>query len=307
MTDVFSQTTTGGRAGQFVFNDLNKSQGRQNASISASRSARYEEQKRERVDNYVIVLQALDQEVLNKVDAINNKKQEILTIINNAQSNRKEFKDNYVSNVTSAQSDPVATKIAHTAGISTFTYDCQFILRGDESRERVCKNGLSAPVYPDILAAWYYPNLETLKSNVDFYRDGETYIRVTDNTLGIGVTAHEFGDAGGVTGTVGIITSSSPLGIYYFFSNIDAIVPNASQKISTLVDEIETLRGEVTDFLSGENGTNQIRSLKTRAHVDLWYEKKGQTQKQTSSIDYSGAINSLQSNENFDVIQNYNA
>lgn len=307
MTNIFSQSTTGGRAGQFVYDDLDKSQGRQTASISASRSLKYEEQKRKRVDNYVIVLQALDQEVLSKVDIINNKKQEILTIIDNAQSNRKEFKDNYVSNVTSAQSDSIATKIAYTAGISTFTYDCQFITRSNETQEKVCKNGLSAPVYPDILAAWYYPNLETLKSNVDFYRDGETYIKVTNNTLGVGVTAYEFGDEGGVTGTVGIVTSSSSLGTYYFFSNIDAIVPGASQKISTLVNEIETLRGEVSDLLSGENGTNQIRSLKTRAQVDLWYEKKGQTQKQTSSIDYSGAINSLQSNENFTVIQNYNA
>ena len=309
MADIFSKTTSGGRAGQFVYNDLNKSQEKQIVAFSESRVAKYEEQKRERVDNYVIVLQALDQECLKKVNIINSKKREILAIIDTAR-NEKEFTNKYINNISNAQSDEIASKISYTAGISTFTYNCRTtrdIVGEIEFIRTVCNTGTRAPVYPDILAAWYYPNLETLKANVDFYKDGETYIRMANNTLGVGVTAHEFGDAGGVTGTTGIVTSSSPLGSYYFFSNINAIVPGASQKISTLVNEIETLRGEVNELLFGEDGTNQIRSLKTMAQVDLWYEKKSQTQPQTSSINYSGASNSLQSNQNFDIIQNYNA
>lgn len=313
MDNPFSPTTTGGRAGQSVYTELTDKQTNQTASGSASRAAKYEKEEQTRVDNYVVVLEALDKDALSKVNIINNKKQEILNIISNANSKRTPFQDTYVSSESSAQSNSTASKVVYTAGITTFTYDPQTRFISVGQSEIVYKIGVRGPVYPDILAAWYYPKLESLTVDTPFYREGETYIKVTSNNLGIGVTAYEFGDTAGATGSIGLVTTSnSPLGTYYYFSDIDSITPGASKKISDLVSDIETLRTEVSNYLSGistttgtNNGTNEIRSLKSNAQVDLWFEKKGQTA--VSFIDYSAGLSSLEDSDNSKIIQDYNS
>jgi predicted DNA-binding ribbon-helix-helix protein len=293
-TNPFSPTTTGGAAGQFVFNDIVEDQEAQSTSIALSRAEKYEAEDQERVDNYVVVLEALDQEALNKVNSINGKKQEILTIITNAYNTSAKGSGTFQDEAT-AQGDTTAAKVVDAAGITTFTYACS-------GSPVVCDIGAKAPMYADTLAAWYYPNVESLNASVTFYRQGESYTAIGATNLGIGVTAYEFGDADGVTPDVsGIVTTSSSLGDYYYFTDIDSIIAGSATSITNLITEIETLRTEVSDFLSGiSTGTNKVRKLKSNAQVDLWYEKKGQL---SDTTDYVGGLNTM--NTNKDIIQDY--
>lgn len=290
-TNPFSSNTTGGKAGSFVYDELNKNQSYNDESIALSRAAKYEAEDQTRVNNYVVVLSALDQDILNKVQIINNKKQEIVSIIGNVFSSTS---NPLVSSVGSVN-DPIAEKVVYMAGISTFTYG----------------GGISPPVgvrgkiFPDIFVAWQYPNLESLNVNVDFYRDGGDYVDITSSNLGIGATAYEYGDAAGATGTIGLVTTTNAdLGYYYFWSNLSSVDAGAATSISNLVDEIEVLRIGISSSLTdAQDGTNKIRNLKTKAQEDLWFEKKGQTAPPVS--DYQGGIDSLE--ENATIIQNYNA
>lgn len=310
MANPFSPTTSGGRAGQNVYNDVSNLEKRRTASQTASRAEKFEEQKRKKIDDYVVVLKALDQEALKKVSQINDRKRKILTIINNSRS-KVSTRNAYIRDIATAQSNPVASKIVDV-GFTTFRYDCQTITQilsgGSALETTVCNVGVSAPVYPDILVAWQYPNVESLAVDGEFYKQDESYVLVTNDNLGVGATVRTFGEESGATGSIGVglkTTFSSPLGTYYYFNNIDAITPGASSQISTLVNEIESLRGELNTFLVGiGSGVNEIRSLKSKTQVDLWFDKKGQTT--TTLPSYSGTVSSLENSQNSTIIQNYN-
>lgn len=312
MANPFSPTTTGGVAGQFVYTEIDTSGKKEVASLAESRSAKYEAEDQERVNNYTTVLEALDQDALVKIQTINNKKQEIVTIINNVYNTSG---GPLVSDIGSVN-DSTAAKVVYMAGISTFTYDCV----GDDPP--VCQVGVSGQVFPDILSAWHYPNVESLNITPEFYRQGETDIVVTNANLGIGVTAYEFGDAAGITGTIGLVTTSnSSLGSYYFYSNLSLVNPGAATSITNIVNEIEVLRNQVRNFLTGiatdpivtgypivtgvTTATNKIRSLKSISQVNLWFEKKGQ--QIPTPTDYPGGLMSLENQNNASIIQNYNS
>ena len=300
MSNPFSPTTTGGAAGEFVYNELDKKQTSQTTSIAKSRSAKYEAEAQKRVDNYIVVLEALDQSAIDKINSINGKKQQILTIINNAYTASAKGSGTFKTKAQ-AQADTTAAKILYAAGITTFNYACS----GDPE---VCSLGAKAPMYPDILAAWHYPKVESLDASSVFYRQGESYVSV-GSSLGIGITAYECGDVAGITTDVtgGIVTTAnSKLGDYYFFSNIDSIIAGSATSITNLITEIETLRTEVNDFVVGvTTGTNRIRALKSAAQVDLWFEKKGQQEQ--PPIDYASGLNAMNDETNKNIIQNYNS
>jgi hypothetical protein len=312
MANPYSSTTSGGSAGQSVYNDVSSIERRRIVSQVSSDDAAIEEQQRKKINDYIVVLKALDQEALRLLDEINDRKISILTIINNARS-KVSTRNAYVRSIETAQSNPVASKIVDV-GFSTFRYDCQTITQilnvGTAIQTTVCNVGVRAPVYPDILVAWQYPNIESLVVDVDFYKQDEGYVSVTNQNLGIGVTILTFGEESGVTGSIGLKTTfSSPLGTYYYFTNIDSITPGASSEISALVNEIESLRGELNTFLVGiGSGVNEIRALKSKTQVDLWFDKKGQQTQQTTILpSYSGTISSLENDRNSSIIQNYNA
>lgn len=291
----FSPDTSGGRAGQFVYSDLNKKQNNETSSIALSRSAKYEAEDQARVDNYVVVLKALDEDILERIQIINDKKQEIVTIIDNVFNTTN---TPLISNKNSV-SDPIAEKVVYMAGISTFTYGTP------TGNPPVYPIGVRGEIFPDILVSWQYPNVESLNINTDFYRTGEGYVTVTPANLGIGITAYEFGDAAGETGFIGLVTTSnSSLGYYYFWSDLSSVDANAATSISTLVTEIEDLRVGINSSLNdAQDGMNQIRNFKGNAQIDLWFEKKGQTAPPVS--DYQGGIDSLE--ENATIIQEYDS
>jgi len=329
MPNPFLPTTTGGRAGDFAYNDLlrNKEYDEEtlvgingvippgNPDAPYKSTYDYEAEFEEKVDNYVVTLEATDQYALSILAVINNKKQEIVSIMSDVFDSINNIGLDYPTGAeilvsdTASVSDADAEKVTYMAGISTFIYPdgCVSTAATDPAcvpAFNCCLVGVRGEVYSDIIAAWHYPKVENLDTSTDFYREGESYIKVTGSNLGIGATAYEFGDAGGSTGTVGIVTSGSSLGYYYFWPDLNAVNSGAASSISSLISDIETLRTEINDYYVGvTTGTNKIRAFKSLYQLDLWYEKKGQ---RTNTIyDYQGAITTLEGNS--ETIQNYDS
>lgn len=292
----FAPTTTGGTAGSFVYNDLTTKQNYDNRTVALNRAAKLEAEVQTKLNNYVVVVKALDQDILDRLQIINNKKQEIVTIIDDVFTN---YSDSNPLRTSKSFTDTVADKVVYMAGISTFTYGTP------TGNPPVYPIGVRGQVYPDIIAAWHYPNLDTLDVDKVFYKDGEKFITVTNANLGVGVTAYEFGNAAGATGIIGLVTTSNAsLGYYYFWSNLSSVDAGAATSISNIVTEIELLRVGINSSLTDTvDGDNKVRGLKSQIQVDLWFEKKGQ--RSVNIADYPGAIDNL--DDNATIIQNYNS
>lgn len=325
MTNPFISNTVGGRAGDFVYEDIAREKQREEESISNlptapgnpdapfKTSADYEAEDREKVENYTTVVVALDKEALGKLEIVNQKKQEIADIMSEAFAEVNTLSP-YPTAISGKQlislpgsvNDSDAEKISYMAGIGTFLYPsaCNSDPPGDTGCDvdiDCCLVGVSVPIYSDIVGAWHYPNLESESAGGPFYRENEKYIRVTNSNVGIGVTAYEFGNVGGTTKFVGIVTTQGDLlGSYYFWPDIDVVRPGSASSITSLVNDIETLRTEINDIFVGEDGSNIIRKDKTFQQINLWYEKKGQL---GSGINYQQSLDSLENNQ--DIVQEY--
>jgi hypothetical protein len=320
MTNPFIPNTVGGRAGDFAYEDITREKQREEESLSNiptapgnpnapfKTSADYEAEDREKVENYTTVIVPLDNEALSKLEIVNQKKQEIADIMTEAFAEVDTLSP-YPTAISGKQlialpdsvSDSDAEKVSYMAGISTFLYPsaCNPDPPSDTGCDvgiDCCLIGVSAPIYSDIVGAWHYPNLESESAGKPFYSVGEKYIRVTDSNVGIGVTAYEFGNVEGATEFVGIVTTQGDLlGSYYFWPDIDVVRPGSASLITSLVNDIETLRTEINDIFVGEDGSNIIRKDKTFHQINLWYEKKGQL---GSGINYQRSLNSLENNQN---------
>jgi len=324
MSNPFLPTTTGGRAGEFAYNDLLRERDYDAETIAGLNGVippgnpdapykttyDYEAEFQEKVDNYIVTLEATDQYALGLLNIINNKKQEIATIMSNVFDSINNVGPGYPTGSEVLISDPtlvndnIAEKVVYMAGITSFTYPDSCVVGLCITSFNCCLDGVRGEIYPDVIAAWHYPKVENLDTDTDFYREGESYVKVTSSNLGIGVTAYEFGDAAGSTGTVGLVTSGSRLGYYYFWSNLNAVNSGAASSISSLVTDIESLRTEINDYFVGvTTGTNKIRAFKGLYQLDLWYEKKGQ--RSSTIYDYQGALNTLEGNSQ--TIQNYDS
>lgn len=331
MPNPFVPTTTGGRAGQFTYNDLDTSLEYQSVSIAsttgvippgnptASRktSADYEAEDQQKVDNYTITLKATDEYALGKLTILNNKKQEIVDIMTTVFAGINSIGIDYPTGAeilvssTGSVSDATAEKVTYMAGISTFIYPdgCVSTAATDPActpSYDCCLVGVRGEVYPDIIGVWHYPNVENLSTGDAFYKEGESYVSLTGSNLGIGVTAYEFGNVAGNTDFIGLVTTAnSSLGYYYFWSDLSAVNAGAATSISNLVSEIESLRTEINNFYVGiDTGTNKLRALKTLNQLNLWYEKKGQTTSY-EVYNYQDGIDVLDGNTQ--VIQDYNS
>lgn len=329
MTNPFIPNTVGGRAGKFTYNDLISDQKYQTVSAggisnsippgnpdapyktSADRLAEYQE----KVDNYTTSLKATDSYALEKLLIINNKKQEIVDIMSTVFSSINTTGINYPSGSeilisdTGSVSDSTGEKVTYMAGISTFIYPDGCVSTAATSPACVpgsdcCLVGVRGEVYPDIIAAWHYPNVENLSTGNAFYRQGESYIKVNNSNLGIGITAYEFGDANGSTGTISLVNSGSSLGYYYFWNDLSAVNAGAASSISNLVSDIQSLRTEINNYyVNADDGTNKLRSLKNLEKINLWYEKKGQSENNVV-YNYQDGIDMLEGNTQ--IIQDYN-
>lgn len=327
-SNPFKPTTVGGRAARTLYKDIhddNEFQGVAgssgvispgNASAPQKTSADYEAEDREETTNYIIALSATDSHALGKLTILNRKKQEIVDImstvftsINNTGVNYPSVNERLVSS-TGSVSDSTGEKVTYMAGISTFIYPDGCVSTAATDPECIsgsdcCLVGVRAEIYPDIIAAWHYPNVESLSVGEAFYKEGESYVKVTSSNLGIGVSAYEFGDAAGNTGYLNLVTSGSSLGYYYFFSNLSSVNSGAATSITNLVSDIESLRTEINNlYTDSTNGTNKMRALKSRSNVNLWFEKKGQAGN-NQITNFQDGLDGL--NQNRQIIQDYNS
>lgn len=332
MPNQFIPNTTGGRAGQFTYNDLTQSDQYQGVSVAGTSnvippgnpsapyktSADYEAEDQQKVDNYVIPIKATDEYALSRLTILNNKKQEIVDIMTTTFASINSIGVDYPTGAeilvsdTASVSDSTAEKVTYMAGISTFIYPDGCVPTAATSPACTpafdcCLVGVRGEVYPDIIGVWQYPNVESLSTGDAFWKEGESYVKLTSSNLGIGVTGYEFGNVAGNTDFIGLVTTSnSSLGYYYFWPDLSAVNAGAATSISNLVSDIESLRTEINDYYVGvDTGTNKLRSLKSLNQLNLWYEKKGQSEQSGEIYNYQSGIEMLDGN--VQTIQDYNS
>jgi len=330
------QETTGGKAGFAAFNELTSDKAYDDETIKDNPGSplpfpvenppeQYVDavKKIERLDYEGIQLQkfkdikktceAMDdifeREFMNPINA---KKQQIVAIMSEA------F-DAIPATPTSAPiilpaDTAPTTGVVYQAGIGTFSY------REDTSTPPIPLIGLKGQIFPDVLAAYHYPNLSNGNhGETDLPLVNGTYISVSSNgiggsgeyknsKLGIGQSVYHSGD-NDYAGAAGLVTSLTPLGNYYFFgpapvsgavgTNIDVVRPGSATSITNLIADIDTLRSNLQSRIgppqaNNNSGINTLRSSKHREELDVWFSEAGKRTENT--FDFQGGMDSLVGN-----------
>ena len=255
------------------------------------------------------------------IDPINAKKQQIVTIMTTAKNaipissppnNKLLIESPAAAPDTGVVYPPLAS--GGNAGIGTFIYAT---VPGTPDPTPVI--GVKADIFPDILAAFHYPNLSNGNhGETDLPLANGAYIRVSStiggsgeysgSNLGIGESVYHSGDTD-YAGAVGLVTSLSPLGDFYFFAgtensngigaNINNVLSGAQSQVSTLIDEITDLRSSLRVRIGppqadNSSGINTLRSSKHREELDTWFIEAGRRTENIS--DFQGGIDSLVGN-----------
>ena len=246
------------------------------------------------------------------IDQINAKKQQIVTIMTTAKNAIPTV--NPASNVrliTTTGSAP-DTGVVYQAGLETFVYAT--------AAGPTDILGVRGEVYPDILAAYHYPNLsdgnhgdsDLPLSDGQFTKVSRTTSRSAEystNTLGIGQTVYHSGD-NDYAGAVGVVTTQqSSLGYFYFFggtedsngigANINNVSSGAQSQISGLIDDIDALRTNLRirigpPQVGNSAGINTMRASKFQDELNVWYDEAGNRTKNIA--DYQGGMDALVGN-----------
>ena len=181
--------------------------------------------------------------------------------------------------------------------------------------------GVRGEIFPDILAAYHYPNLsENNHGDSDLPLASGEFIRVSrtgtaigsgeysTNNLGIGETVYHSGDKD-YAGAVGVVTSQSSLGYFYFFggtedsngigANINNASSGAQSQISDLITEIKDLRTSLRirigpPHTDSSAGINTLRESKHRDELEVWYDEAGNRTKNIA--DFQGGMDALVGN-----------
>ena len=245
------------------------------------------------------------------IDQINAKKQQIVTIMTTAKNAIPTV--NPASNVrliTATGSAP-DTGVVYQAGLETFVYAT--------AAGPVDILGVRGEVFPDILAAYHYPNLsdgnhgdsDLPLSDGQFTKASRTTTRSAEystNTLGIGQTVYHSGD-NDYAGAVGVVTSQSSLGYFYFFggtedsngigANINNASSGAQSQVSGLIDDIDALRTNLRARIGppqvgNSAGINTMRASKFQDELNVWYDEAGNRTKNIA--DFQGGMDALVGN-----------
>lgn len=243
------------------------------------------------------------------IDPINAKKQEIVGIMSaafNAIPPNSVDPDPNRRLILPTDTAP-NTGIVYQAGIGSVSYAVSPDPGGGPDVEIF---GAKGQIFPDVLAAYHYPNLSNgSHGETDLPLANGTYISVSSNgiggsgeyknsKLGIGESVYHSGDTD-YAGAVGLVTSLSPLGNYYFFSDINVVRPGSSSAISDLIDQINDLRSNLRVRIGppqadNSSGINTLRSTKLQDELAVWYDEAGN---RTENIfDFQGGIDSLVGN-----------
>ena len=320
------QDTTGGKAGFEAFEELSSEKAYDDETLSdnpgdsgrpfpvENSAPSYIEQRRaiqgvdfikpqlEKFENLKKTCEATDDFFERQyIDKINGKKSEIVGIMAEALGAVPTSNPPTNNQLITAPGSAPTTGVVYQAGISTFVYAT---IPGTPNPINVI--GVKGQVFPDILAAYHYPDL----SNQNFEGlpggDSGTFIRVSrtvtasgfyaTNTLGIGETVYHSGDNDGedpiapaYAGAVGVVTSQGSLGDFYFFggaetnnigANIDVVRAGSSSSITDLIEEIDDLRKSLRVAIgppqvSNQAGINTLRDSKTREERTVYYDREG--------------------------------
>ena len=219
--------------------------------------------------------------------------------------------------------DGLGDKVSYVPGITTFVYPPLCTVTEPEQTDmsgnvlnpgriicipdtNCCLTGMKAPIYPDIMEAYIYPVLEDEDMDEEFYTIGAKIIELKSNKVGMGKTSFTYGDAGGYTGFKDTVLSyNSPIGYYYFWEDLQAFDSTVYDEIVSRISDIEYLRQELTEFISDNKvGSNNLRDIRHRYHVDLWYGLLSRSEK-AKGFEYEKSIDTLEDGNMSGIIQNY--
>jgi len=331
-----NQNTTGGKAGFAAFKELQTDKAYDDETLKPNPGAPlpapagavpeflearnnvtppdYEGIQLQKFRDFKKTSEAMD-DILEReyIDQINAKKQQIVTIMTTAKNAIPTV--NPASNVrliTATGSAP-DTGVVYQAGLETFVYAT--------AAGPTDILGVRGEVYPDILAAYHYPNLsEGNHGDSDLPLENGQFTRVSrtgtatgsgeysTNNLGIGQTVYHSGD-NDYAGAVGVVTSQSSLGYFYFFggtedsngigANINNASSGAQSQVSGLIDDIDALRTNLRirigpPQVGNSAGINTIRASKFQDELNVWYDEAGNRTKNIA--DFQGGMDALVGN-----------
>ena len=280
----------------------------------------YEGEQLQKFRDFKKSSEALD-DILEReyIDPINAKKQQIVTIMTTAKNAIPTV--NPATNVRLITSPAAApdTEVVYPTlaggtgqvGIEAFVYAT--------AAGPTDILGVRGEIFPDILAAYHYPNLsDNNHGDSDLPLAGGQFTRVSrtitrsgeysTNTLGIGETVYHSGD-NDYSGAVGVVTSQSSLGYFYFFggtedsngvgANINNASSGAQSQVSNLITEIKDLRTSLRVRIGPPHtntsaGINTLRESKHRDELEVWYDEAGNRTK--NIVDFQGGMDSLVGN-----------
>ena len=330
------QNTTGGKAGFASFNELTSDKAYDDETLTNNPGAPlpipvanppqefiqgrqvdrpdYEGQQLQKFKNAKKTVEAMD-DILEReyVDIINSKKTQIVTIMTEAFGAIPTSDPPVNKQLILPGATAPTTGIVYQAGIGSVSYAT------DSSTDpETVIFGAKGQIFPDILAAFHYPALSNGShgetdlplSNGVFTRVSRTITgsgEYSANNLGIGQTIYHSGD-NDYAGAVGVVTSQTPLGNFYFFggtvtnnigANIDVVRAGSSTSISNIITEINDLRSSLRvrigpPQVNNNAGINTLRATKLQDELAVWYDEAGN---RTSNIqDFQGGIDSLVGN-----------
>jgi len=339
------QNTTGGKAGFAAFGELESDKAYDDETLKDNPGAPlpipvanppeefvqgrqvavpdYEGQQLQKFKDIKKTCEAMD-DILEReyIDIINSKKTQIVTIMAEAFGAITATDPPVNERLILPGATAPTTGIVYQSGIGSVSYAT------DSSTDpETVIFGAKGQIFPDILAAFHYPALSNgSHGDTDLPLANGTFIRVSRtitgsgeysaSNLGIGQTIYHSGDDNDYAGAVGIVTSQTPLGNFYFFggtvtnnigANIDVVRAGSSTSISNIITQINDLRNSLRvrigpPQVDNNAGINTLRSTKLQDELAVWYDEAGN---RTENIqDFQGGIDSLAGNAS--SISSYN-
>ena len=329
-----NQNTTGGKAGFAAFKELQTDKAYDDETLKPNPGAPlpapagavpeflearnnvtppdYEGIQLQKFRDFKKTSEAMD-DILEReyIDQINAKKQQIVTIMTTAKNAIPTVNPATNVRLITATGSAPDTEVVYQAGLETFVYAT--------AAGPTDILGVRGQVFPDILAAYHYPNLsdgnhgdsDLPLSDGQFTKASRTTTRSAEystNTLGIGQTVYHSGD-NDYAGAVGVVTSQSSLGYFYFFggtedsngigANINNASSGAQSQISGLIDDIDALRTNLRirigpPQVGNSAGINTMRASKFQDELNVWYDEAGNRTKNIA--DYQGGMDALVGN-----------
>ena len=329
-----NQNTTGGKAGFAAFKELQTDKAYDDETLKPNPGAPlpapagavpeflearnnvtppdYEGIQLQKFRDFKKTSEAMD-DILEReyIDQINAKKQQIVTIMTTAKNAIPTVNPATNVRLITATGSAPDTEVVYQAGLETFVYAT--------AAGPVDILGVRGQVFPDILAAYHYPNLsdgnhgdsDLPLSDGQFTKASRTTTRSAEystNTLGIGQTVYHSGD-NDYAGAVGVVTSQSSLGYFYFFggtedsngigANINNASSGAQSQISGLIDDIDALRTNLRirigpPQVGNSAGINTMRASKFQDELNVWYDEAGNRTKNIA--DFQGGMDALVGN-----------